>query len=139
MSSEAWAIFGATPLGPVFAVIITIWRQNADAAYGRRLHVFRTLIATRRMGTSPEHVNALNLVEVDFYRRQKVETAWKFYKDYLFDNSRPEDDAWREKKEKLLANMLYQTAILLGFRLPALEIFKGGYAPSGWIHRDMRA
>lgn len=49
------------------------------------------LMATRRVGISPEHVSALNLVEVDFYQCAKVQEHWKTYKDHLF-SSGPEDD-----------------------------------------------
>ncbi len=73
-------------------------------------------MATRRVGISPEHVNALNLVEVDFYGCRKVQEHWKIYKDHLFSTS-PEDEAWREKKERLLANMLFEMATALRFKI----------------------
>jgi hypothetical protein len=138
ISSDTWAIVAATGLGPIIAILITLWRGAVTNKYQRRLHVFRTLMATRKIGISPDHVNALNLVEVDFYECQKVEEAWSDYKDHLNDISKPEDDTWREKKEKLLAKLLYEIAAVLRFKLPAIDIFKGGYAPSGWAHRDMR-
>lgn len=138
ISSETWAIVAATGLGPIIAILITLWRGAVTSKYHRRLHVFRTLMATRKIGISPDHVNALNLVEVDFYECRTVEAAWSEYKNHLNDISKPEDDIWREKKEKLLAKLLFEIALVLGFKLPAIDIFKGGYAPSGWAHRDMR-
>jgi hypothetical protein len=72
MSGEAWAIVAATGLGPIFAVALTLWRGGAYVKYQRRLHVFRTLMATRRIPISPDHVNALNLIEVDFYKCKKL-------------------------------------------------------------------
>jgi hypothetical protein len=93
-------------------------------------------MATRRMAISNEHVNALNLVEVDFYKCRKVEAAWGNYKNHLNDTSRPEDQEWREKKENLLAKLLAEITSVLGFKIPAIDIFKGGYAPGGWAHRD---
>jgi hypothetical protein len=93
MTSETGAIVAATFLGPIFAVLITIWRESASRKYSRRLHVFRTLMSTRKIGISPDHVNALNLVEVDFYKCKKVEAAWKSYQEHLSDSGRPEDDA----------------------------------------------
>lgn len=137
MNGDTWAIVAATGLGPILAVLITFWRESRSSLKARRLWVFRTLMATRRVGISPEHVNALNLVEVDFYGCERVQEHWKVYKDHLF-GSGPEDDAWREKKERLLANMLFEMATALRFRIPAMEIFKGGYAPKGWAHRDSR-
>jgi hypothetical protein len=28
---------------------------------------------------------------------------------------------------------------VLGFKIPAIDIFKGGYAPKGWAHREARS
>jgi hypothetical protein len=95
-------------------------------------------MGTRRVGISAEHVNAPNLVEVDFYGHPAVQQHWKAYKEHLFTEAL-EDDAWLEKKEGLLANMLFEMAAALRFNIPAMEIFKGGYAPKGWLHRDSRS
>lgn len=136
ISSETWAIVAATGLGPILAVALTLWRENVNSIYTRRLYVFRVLMATRRINISNDHVNALNLVEVDFYKCEDVTKAWGEYKEHLNDRSRPEDDIWREKREKLLAKLLFEMGAVLKFDIPALDIFKGGYAPEGWAHRD---
>jgi hypothetical protein len=88
------------------------------------------------MPISNEHVNAINLIEVEFYKCRRVEAAWAIYKTHLNDTSRPEDQEWREKKENLLAKLLAEIALVLGFKIPAIDIFKGGYAPGGWAARD---
>jgi hypothetical protein len=137
MTGETWAIVAATGLGPLLAVAVTFWREGRSSLRTRRLWVFRTLMATRRVGISQEHVNALNLVEVDFYGCEKVQEHWKVYKDHLFSTG-PEDDVWNERKERLLANLLFEMAAALRFKIPAMDIFKGGYAPKGWLHRDNR-
>ena len=76
ISGDTWAIVAATGLGPIIAILITLWRGAVTSKYNRRLYVFRTLMATRKVGISPDHVNSLNLVEVDFYGCRKVEAAW---------------------------------------------------------------
>jgi len=142
ITADTWAVVAATGLGPVLAVALTLrftyWRETSGEKYSRRLKVFRTLMATRRVGISPDHVNAINLVEVDFYECAAVEAEWKIYKKHLNDNSKPEDEAWRRTKEKLLSKLLFEIAKVLKFDIPAIEIFEGGYAPGGWAHRDMR-
>ena len=142
ITADTWAVVAATGLGPILAVALTLaftyWRETAGVKYNRRLNVFRTLMATRRVGISPDHVKSVNLVEVDFYGCKAVEAEWKTYKNHLNDNVRPEDEAWRRTKEKLLSKLLFEIAKLLKFNIPAIEIFEGGYAPSGWSHRDMR-
>ena len=137
-SSETLAIVAATFLGPVAAVLITLWREAVREKRNRRLYVFRTLMATRKIPISNEHVNAINLVEVDFYGCKNVEAAWKDYSKHLNDQTKTENEAWREEKEKLLSKLLSEIADVMGFRVPAIDIFRGGYAPKGWQHRDNR-
>jgi hypothetical protein len=149
LTADTWAVVAATGLGPVLAVALTLgftyWRETEakkerarEVIYNRRLHVFRVLMSTRRVGISLDHVNAINLIEVDFYGCAAVEAEWKTYKNHLNDNSKPEDEAWRRTKEKLLSKILFEIAKVLKFDIPAIEIFEGGYAPGGWAHRDMR-
>ena len=139
ISQETWAIVAATGLGPVLAVAVSLLREAITTKYNRRLYVFRTLMATRRIGISAAHVNALNLVEVEFYRCPKVEAAWNSYKKHLNEPTRrPPDEAWYETKERLLAKLLSEIGAVLRFKIPAMDIFKGGYAPQTWADRDMR-
>ena len=77
ISGDTWAIVAATGLGHDFvAVLITllcvtheIRSEHAASGY------FAPLMATCRVNISPEHVNALNLVEVDFYACEMVPKA----------------------------------------------------------------
>jgi hypothetical protein len=72
MNIDTWAVVVATAAGPVGAVLITFWRENRANLRARRLQIFRTLMATRQIPISREHVNSLNLIEVDFHRCEKV-------------------------------------------------------------------
>jgi len=136
IAADTWAVVLATATGPVAAVLITFWRERR-ASIRARPELFRTLMATRRVGISAQHVNSLNLIEVDSYGRANVLKEWLAYKSHLFSGS-PEDDAWRETKERLLANLLCQMARTLRYKIPAMDIFKGGYAPKGWEHSQGR-
>jgi hypothetical protein len=136
----AWAIVFATLFGPIFAVLISLWRERRTALYNRRLQVFRTLMATRKVGVSAEHVTALNMVEVDFYKCATVESAWQHYKTHLdvHTDTPAADAAWMEERETRLAKLLCAIGAVLDFKIPAIEIFKGGYAPKGWMIREGR-
>lgn len=138
MNVDTWAVVLATFFGPIAALIITFIRDSRGQKYNRRVWVFRTLMATRKVGISPDHVNALNVIEVDFYKCKKVEAAWKSYLDHLNDPRAVEDEAWHETREKRLAELLFQMAAVLKFDIPALDLFKGGYAPKGWAHKTFR-
>jgi hypothetical protein len=137
ITADTWAVVFATAVGPTAAIGISLWREAVKQKHDRRLEVFRTLMATRRVGLSPAHVNSLNLIEVDFYRCSNVEVAWRAYKDHLYSGG-PEDEVWQEIKERLLAKLLSEMGKVLRFKIDTLDIFKGGYAPKGWDHRDLR-
>lgn len=136
MNVDTWAVVMATALGPLAAVIITMWRSRMDSVRDRQLHIFRTLMATRRLQISTEHVNALNLIEVEFYKKETVLAAWQKSREHL--NKGPDDEVWHETKDRILAILLSEMAKVLRFNITGLEIFRSGYAPSGWAYREMR-
>lgn len=137
LAVDTWAVVLSTFVSPVAAVSITLWNESRRSLRDRRLAIFRILMATRRAGLTPEHVGALNLVEVDFYGCSKVQAKWSEYKGHLFRKA-PADAEWLETRERLLANLLFEMGSVLKLNIPAMEIFKGGYAPSGWETRDAK-
>ncbi len=90
------------------------------------------------MAISNEHVNAINLVEVDFYGCPQVQGAWKTYRAHLYDETQGDipGQAWNDKRDNLLARLLYEIGKVLKYNIQAIEIFQGGYAPKGWAYRD---
>jgi hypothetical protein len=67
MNIDTWAVVLATIVGPVAAVFITRWNDHRREERNRLLYVYRTLMATRKIAISQEHVTAINLVEVEFH------------------------------------------------------------------------
>src|SRR5262245_43696047 len=83
---DTWAVVIATFFGPVIAVLITRWNDRRTERRQRLLGIFRTLMATRRMTISQEHVAAINLIEVEFHGVQPVLDAWSVRLQMLLDN-----------------------------------------------------
>jgi hypothetical protein len=69
--------------GPILAVWVTRRIDESRLKQTRRMEVFRTLMRTRRMRLNPDHVGALNLVEIEFHGEVPVIEAWKSYWDHL--------------------------------------------------------
>jgi hypothetical protein len=136
--------------GPVAAVFITRYLDNRRQDMSRRLDVFRTLMRTRRMNLSPDHIGALNLVEIEFAKDREVLAAWKLLFTHLGTThvrndyeradgltDRAEIDRRNnafgvrllQERQSLLAKLLHQMARVLGFKIEQLEIFEGGYTP----------
>ncbi len=117
------------------------------------MDVFRTLMRTRRTPTEPEHVGALNLIEIEFSKDHDVIAAWTEQFKHLGTEhqrrgaERPQqgaedaeiracndsfDKRLMDERARLLAKLLHSMAKSLKFRIEQLEIFEGGYSPQGW-------
>jgi hypothetical protein len=141
-----WAILAATFIGPAFAVIVTRIVDAQRELGNRRLHVFRTLMATRRAQLTTEHVTALNLIEIDFQGKKEVLQAWRAYFENLSVNPKDEGRWERAYQERpaLLAKLLHAIAKVMGYRIEQLDIMAGGYTPQGFfdelqVQRELRS
>jgi hypothetical protein len=62
-------------LGPIGALQVSAWLERRRSHRERQLSVYRALMATRATPTSPQHVEALNTIDVEFSRSGKAEQA----------------------------------------------------------------
>jgi hypothetical protein len=143
MNIDTWAVVLATIAGPLSAVLITRWDDHRREARNRLLHVYRVLMATRKMAISQEHVGAINLIEVEFHGVKPVIEAWSAYITHLNSPNPPgattgQAEAWEARRGELLAILLVKIAAHLGTPKGEIEIMHGGYAPQGWITQEQR-
>lgn len=142
MELKDWLVIGATVLGPILAVqaqkVVELLRERRT----RKLWVFQTLMATRAARLSPEHVQALNMINLVFYGHrilginsrskdeQTVLDAWKEYHDHLNDRHDEKTfELWFVKGNELFVNILFSMATELGFSFDRVELNKGAYSP----------
>jgi hypothetical protein len=116
-------------------------RSKREENLKRRMQVFRVLMATRSITLNFNHVEALNLVEVEFYNDSKVMECWRQYRIHLDDQQYIKRDvaAWDKDRNKLLVDMLYEMSIVLGYTYVKSEIQKGVYYPSGYANTENEA
>ena len=81
----------AIVIAPVVAVQVQKRLEVFREQRGRKLWVFKTLMATRAATVSADHVQALNMIDLEFRekRYKRVTVAWKTYLDHL--SSYPKD------------------------------------------------
>jgi hypothetical protein len=142
LSVSDYAIVAATMAGPIVAVQTQKLIERIRERGARKALVFQRLMATRAARLSPEHVQALNMIDLAFYgsqifginRRtmseQAVIDAWREYLDHL--NTRVDDITiapWLEKGHELLISLLYAMAADVGYKFDRVHLKKGAYSP----------
>lgn len=142
IEAQNWAIIFATLVGPILAVQAQKAIEALREKHNRKMYVFEQLMATRKARLSPEHVRALNMIDLVFYgqrvigvqRRstaeQRVLDCWKEYLDHL--NNRHEDEPiaqWSAKGDELFTNILHEISADIGYRFDRVQLKRGAYSP----------
>ena len=87
METSAILMVIATALSPLIAVQVTRYLDDRNEQRGRKLAIFKTLMATRAYTLAPAHVDALNRIDLEFSAKRKSEKAvldvWQQYLDHL--------------------------------------------------------
>jgi hypothetical protein len=73
----------ALVVGPVSAVIITLWYQRRSERRAAKRQLFVALMAHRKAAPTPEWVNALNLIDVIYADDSEVVELWHRLYDTL--------------------------------------------------------
>ena len=116
----------ALVLGPVSAVIITLWHQRRSERNAAKRQLFLTLMANRKAAPTPNWVSALNLIDVVYADDKRVVELWHKLYDTL--NSLPINNQQFTHQH---LNLLSTMAGSLGYRsLQQTDIDKF-YAPQG--------
>lgn len=142
LEAKDWAIIVATLLGPILAVQAQKAVESFRERHNRKVQLFQQLMATRASRVAPEHVRALNMIDLVFYgertfwshRRssaeQQILDSWKEYLDHL--NNRGTEDQialWAAKGDELFTNLLYAIAGDIGFKFDRVQLKRGSYSP----------
>jgi len=123
--------------GPVIAVRMTKKNDYEKERQRQQFEVFRTLMKTRRMTLSQEHVMALNTVMVDFFGKPRIEAA---YRNYLKELNREASVAGDPSASKLLKDradalhdLIYEIGAELGYKYDKRDMTDLSYSPQGWF------
>jgi len=149
MTIGDWLIIVAILLGPILAVQvqkrIESWREDKT----KKLAIFKILMTSRKAVLSPAHVEALNMIDLEFSVKnpndKRVLEAWNLYRDHLYsltddekkshsDDEKKSDfqnklDRWIEKKDELLIELLYEMSSAVGYEFNKVDLKRGDYTP----------
>lgn len=128
-------MIGAIVIGPIIAVRITEKLRHKKDSRDRKVYIFRTLMATRSAGLAAMHVEALNLVELEFQvppdASTAVVSAVRLYVNHLNDRQYP-TNMWESRRAELLVDLLFEMSKSLGYNFDKVQIKSGSYYPSGY-------
>jgi len=130
-----WAVVAATFLGPIFAVMLTLWLQRRSGERYAQMEVYATMMRLRRSPTDSAFVGAYNLVPVHFHGVRKVMSRYQDFQRVI------NDPGWkvREALPKLVENygvalthLLVEMSRFLKVEIEAVDIQNGAYKPELW-------
>lgn len=145
----------AVILGPIIAVQVEKYLERKRDIKDSKLEIFKTLMATRGKTLDPDHVEALNMIDLEFDGEKSVTDAWKAYLDHLINipkypttegktKEKKENEktlhnsqmvAWHNERENYLAELLYVMGQSLGYKFDKTHIKRSIYSPQG--HADI--
>jgi hypothetical protein len=136
---QFWIYMSTILLSALIAVQVSDFLRKRSEKRGRQLWIFGTLMTTRGARLSQRHVDALNSISVEFHGKRKVIEAWDKYLD-LFVYASPgateaEVKVWLDKGDELLAALLYQISVVLGYSFSETDLKRKFYIPKG--HGEM--
>jgi hypothetical protein len=125
--------------GPIIALELQRRLDKGREARNRKLWVFKNLMAYRNTPLSPNFVQALNLIDIEFEAdistEKAVRTAWKVLLDHFVDLAKYNDSntivptSETKKSGDLTTNLLMAMGKALGYDFDEVQIKKGAYYP----------
>ncbi|BCA94384.1 hypothetical protein TUM19329_07450 [Legionella antarctica] len=118
---------------PVIALKIQKKIEKFNEQNQRKLYIFKTLLATRADTVSLEHVQALNLIDIEFYNEKEIRGTWNIYRDHL--NSYPQNqdknaqERWEENRINYFTDLLYSMSKYFSYDFDKVILKKGAYSP----------
>jgi len=139
MTISDWLVIAAIILAPILAVQIQKFLENRKATKERKMQIFRTLMATRATPLSPLHVEALNMIDIEFHKHKNIIEAWKLLLDNFANYPKDSNDpnyqtklaASADKSTELLTDLLYEMARSLNYDFDKVHLKRGAYIPQG--------
>ncbi|MEG7571281.1 DUF6680 family protein [Vibrio cholerae] len=139
----------AVIVGPILAVRAQKLVESFNEKRERRMRIFRTLMSTRAERLHREHVQSLNMIDIEFYGRvlpiigikyqtkkeQAVTHAWKMYNSHLSRQSEYDSlEPWFKKNDELFVELIYAMSQCLSYDYDKVQLERDCYRPK--VHGD---
>ena len=138
MTVSDWLVIVAIIVSPIIALRIQTWREKRKIKRERQMKIFRTLMATRGGRLLRRHVEALNMIDIEFHKSKGIVNAWKLLLDnfvhYPKENEPDYDAKLRacsKKSDELLVDLLHTMAKELKYDFDKVHLQRNVYIPRG--------
>lgn len=124
-------------VGPVIAVVITLWSQNRSNVRERQTQTLRMLLNTRHLPADPAYSVAINMVPIEFNRQAGIMAAWSSYIAAVrYRASEENTSAHDQEINTKQTQLIFEISKHLGYRLSETEIQSSAYASQGFVNRE---
>ncbi len=111
-------------------------REEDREAKKSKLQILKTLMATRGANLCADHINALNLIDFEFYKVEEVRKAWKEYLAHLNPTETQNSTQWATKRLDLLTCLIVKIAAHLNYHYEHVDLKSNCYLPSRWTSAE---
>ncbi|OQP99829.1 hypothetical protein BK412_25895 [Vibrio campbellii] len=144
MDTKDVIMTAAVIVGPILAVQAQKLVESFSEKRERRMRIFRTLMSTRAERVHREHVQSLNMIDIEFYGRvlpiigtkyqtkkeQAVTHAWKMYNSHLSRQSEYDTlEPWLKKNDELFVELIYAMSQCLSYDYDKVQLERDCYRP----------
>jgi hypothetical protein len=124
---------------PIIALQIQKYIEDRKEIRERKMQIFRTLMATRATRLDVKHIEALNMIDIEFFKNKKITEAWKLLLDNFANypqNSNEENyksklSSCTEKSDVLFVDLLSEIAKSLDYKFDKVHLKRNIYIPKG--------
>lgn len=131
-------LLGSGFLGSLITQIINKFIDNKKFQKERRLEILRTLMKNRgdESQLSKEYVDAINLINLEFYGKSEVINKWKVLHNIYHDKKYNNDlEAFSKDKNIALTKLIHSIIMTLGYnKIQQLDVLDNSYEPGGWAN-----
>jgi hypothetical protein len=118
----------------IAAPMVTLYVQrkleDKKARDKRRQQIFNALWINRRRPFWVARIDALNMIDVEFFGEQEVQDAWQdLFAHYSRQHPGLNDDQIAQEREEKFATLLYAMSKVLGYKFSRTDIRDNIYRP----------
>jgi hypothetical protein len=139
MSSETTNVLWWTATINAGAVLIApaiaLWAQRRidryKAAQDRREAIFKALWVNRKRPFYIARIDALNMIDIEFYKYKHVRDAWKdLFAHYRDPHPGLNDEQIGQQREELFTTLVFEASKVIGYDFGRAEIRDNSYVPT---------